>query len=225
MPVFWYPRAHEFYSVTRIRTWEEQAQKQGLTERLLIENASSNLSVAVDTFAPGKKVFIIAGCGNNGADVLACGRKLAGLGYRVTAALVREPGKACNAEAAFQKKILARFCQVHVLAPGARTLTVLARGSDFVLDGLFGIGLRGIVSVYAQRVIEEINGLNKPVIACDVPSGLNAQTGKPSPVAVRAAYTVTFIAAKKGFAAARAKQFCGTIVVTGVGIPHKGIVC
>ena len=94
-------------TLNRIRELETKAKEIGLDERILIENASSNLFRAVDSLNLGKKALAISGRGNNGADVLSCARKLISAGYEVTIVVLED--KELGPEACFQKNVLVKI--------------------------------------------------------------------------------------------------------------------
>jgi NAD(P)H-hydrate epimerase len=90
--------------------------------------------------------------------------------------------------------------------------------TDVVVDALLGIGLRDAPREDAARMIELINASGRPVVAVDVPSGVNASTGEVSGVAVRASVTVTFGAAKLGLAIAPGRFHAGSVHVAPIGL-------
>jgi hydroxyethylthiazole kinase-like uncharacterized protein yjeF len=95
----------------------------------------------------------------------------------------------------------------------------LADGADMIVDGLFGTGLAGELRGGYRELIESINEHDCPVLAVDIPSGLDCDTGRPLGAAIRASYTVTFVAVKKGFATgASAAQYTGEIYVASIGV-------
>jgi NAD(P)H-hydrate epimerase len=88
-----------------------------------------------------------------------------------------------------------------------------------VVDALFGTGLRGELKGEFRSLIETINDLDRPILAVDIPSGLDCDTGEPLGAAIRAAYTVTFVAVKKGFlASAEASRYIGELYVASIGV-------
>ncbi|MFA5008269.1 MAG: NAD(P)H-hydrate epimerase [Candidatus Omnitrophota bacterium] len=205
-------------SVEKIRYLEAAAKKIGLNERILIENASSNLAAIVDNLNLGKKVCVVSGCGNNGADVLACARKLAAKNYRVSAVILKE--KNFNEEVKFQKEILEKIkIPVCVVNPGSqKKFKRHLKTVDFILDGILGIGVRGQVSGFLKKIISDINKSGKKIVSCDIPSGLSPDDGFILGAAIKADYTVTFIAPKRCFFLHEGKNFCGKIYVTDIGI-------
>ena len=96
-----------------------------------------------------------------------------------------------------------------------------AAGADMIVDGIFGTGLSGQLNDKYKQLIESINAQNCPILAVDIPSGLDCDSGEPLGAAIIAMYTVTFVALKKGFASADAAQYTGEIYVASIGIvPH-----
>ena len=210
-------------SVAEIRTLEERAKQLGLDERLLIENASSNLANTIDSLQLGKKVLVVAGGGNNGADVLACSRKLKSLGYEVKAVVLEE--KPLGQEAQWQRLLLEKLgiSIIAITNADISLLRQLAKDQDFILDGIIGIGIKGEVSPYAKKIITALNESKKKIVACDVPSGLSADEGVILGAAIQAQYTVTFIAEKKGFFLNQGPSVCGRIIVVDIGIGRNDL--
>ena len=96
------------------------------------------------------------------------------------------------------------------------TDAVILRGLDF--EGL-GTGLSGEVREPFLSAIQAINAAGRPVLAIDIPSGLDCDTGRPLGAAVRATVTVTFVAPKIGFSAAEAIAYVGRVIVADIGVP------
>ena len=201
-----------------LRALDEKAKELGLDERILIENASSNLFTQIDRLNLGKKVLVIAGRGNNGADVLSCARKLSSRGYELKAAILTQ--KELGTEALFQKSVLEKIKVPIFLIKedNIQELNDLFEDVDFILEGILGIGVKGKVSPFLEQIITLINESNKRVVSCDIPSGLDPDTGAILGQAVKADYTVTFIAPKKGFFLNDGSKLCGKIIVVDIGI-------
>ncbi len=204
--------------VNKLRRLDALAKEIGLEERILIENASSNLFKVIDRLNLGKKVLVVSGRGNNGADVLSCARKLFSSGYDVMAAIVSE--KELGQEVSFQKRVLERIgCQVSSFNNNnISELKKLFEDRDFILEGILGIGVRGEVSPFLREAIDLINESGKKIISCDIPSGLSPDEGAVLGRAIRADYTVTFIAPKSGFYLNQGPNLCGKISVVDIGI-------
>ena len=208
-------------SVQEARRLDEKAKELGLDERILIENASSNLCEIIDRLKPGKSICVVAGRGNNGADVLACARKLASRGYKVNVAIASD--KELGQEALAQKKVLENI-KIPVQNIGVDDINdfqKILKEVDFIIDGILGIGLKGEVSPYVNQIITTINSSEKKIVACDIPSGLCPQTGTPLGAAIVADYTVTFLAPKEDFFLNQASRFCGRIFTVDIGISSE----
>ena len=95
------------------------------------------------------------------------------------------------------------------------------RNADWVVDALFGSGLRGPVRPPFDRVIEAINASGAKVLAVDIPSGLDADTGRSPGPTVRATHTATVVAPKLGFANPEAAAWLGLVHVVGMGAPRE----
>ena len=208
----------ESLSAKDLRTLDEKAKELGLNERILIENASSNLFAEIDKLNLGKKALVISGRGNNGADVLSCERKLYSRGYSVQVAIITE--KELGAEALFQKDILEKIKVPITLIKedNVKILEELLKDVDFILEGILGIGVKGSLSPFLVQVISKINNSKKRVVSCDIPSGLDPDTGNVLGAAVKADYTISFIGAKRGFFLNEGDKLCGKIIVVDIGI-------
>jgi NAD(P)H-hydrate epimerase len=101
----------------------------------------------------------------------------------------------------------------------AQQIAEAAAQADLVIDALLGTGLAGEVREPYLSAIRAINECGKPVLAIDIPSGLDADTGRPLGSAVRARATVTFVAMKVGFLAPEAAPYLGRVTVADIGVP------
>ncbi len=103
---------------------------------------------------------------------------------------------------------------------GPNTLDSLIAGADWLVDGLLGTGLTRPVEGPLKAAVEAMNRSGKPILALDIPSGLDADTGVPQGIAVRATATATFVAPKLGFACPGASQYTGQVAVIDIGLPR-----
>jgi len=178
----------------------------------LMENAGRAVAdVVVRAGSRGAPtVCIVAGPGNNGGDGFVCARILAGRGFPVRLLLLgdRDKLKGHAAEAA-------RRWQGPV---GAATPAAL-QGADLIVDALFGAGLDRPVEGSARGMIEAVNTAGVPVVAVDLPSGINGDSGAVMGGAVNASHTVTFFRRKPGHLLLPGRLHCGTVEVTDIGIP------
>ncbi len=199
-------------------------EKIGLPSLALMENAGKAVAAEVIKSLRGKKyprVVIFCGTGNNGGDGFVVGRYLvnAGIGTDVFLA-----GKArdLKPDAAVYYRILKKLGMPvrEVRNPDPRMIDTIAK-SDLLVDAVFGVGLNRELTGLPALIIEKMNQGGRPVLAVDVPSGLDATTGKIHGTCVRAAKTVTFTFAKRGFYLNDGPQHAGKIVVADIGIPRK----
>jgi ADP-dependent NAD(P)H-hydrate dehydratase / NAD(P)H-hydrate epimerase len=186
-----------------LRHVEARHAHEPLMERAGLATATLARTLAADS---GKPVLIFAGPGNNGGDAFVAARYLKQWFFAVTVVFAGDAARLpADAAAAF-----ARW----QAAGGATTDRLpLSGGWSLVIDGLFGIGLtRDITGRYADW-ISIINHLGVPVLAIDVPSGLDADTGALHGCCVRATHTLTFIGAKPGLYTLDGPDHCGDIVL------------
>ncbi|MCM8819272.1 MAG: NAD(P)H-hydrate epimerase [Candidatus Omnitrophica bacterium] len=207
--------------VEKIRLLESAAYKLGFEERILIENASSSLTEEIEKLNLGKNILVIAGKGNNGADVLSSARKLLVRGYNTKIAIVTD-GQ-LNKEVLFQKSILEKInAPLYIIDESKmKELERLISDADCVIDGLLGIGINKEVCGITKETIKLINKFSKKVIACDIPSGLEPNEGIVLGEAIEADFTITFLAPKDGFFLGEGRKFCGKIIVKDIGISKE----
>ncbi|MDD5248366.1 MAG: NAD(P)H-hydrate dehydratase [Rhodocyclaceae bacterium] len=184
---------------------------QAAAEPPLMERAgAAAAAVALEMLAAGGDVLIVAGPGNNGGDAFVVARLLKEMGQRPVVVFAgtaaKLPADARGALDAWQ------------WTGGETVAEILPRKYAIVIDGLFGIGLaRPPTGRYAE-LIAAINALGAPVLALDVPSGLDAETGRVLGAAVRATRTATFIALKPGLLTLDGPDHCGDISVHGLDL-------
>jgi ADP-dependent NAD(P)H-hydrate dehydratase / NAD(P)H-hydrate epimerase len=180
----------------------------------LMENAGRAVADSVAArHAPGMRVAVVAGPGNNGGDGFVAARILAERGYRVrvlvAADLDRLKGDAALAAQRWQ-------------GPSARAAPAALMPADVVIDALFGAGLDRPVEGNARALIEAMNGASC-VHAVDLPSGINGTTGAVMRVAVEATETVTFFRRKIGHVLLPGRLHCGNVRVAEIGIPARAL--
>ncbi len=176
----------------------------------LMERAGRAVADAVCAHHPqGARVTVVAGPGNNGGDGFAAARLLTDRGYRVTVMLVGEPAllKGDAERAARQWQGTTTDDRGHLAT------------ADVLIDALFGAGLDRPIEGAARAVIETMNALGKPIVAVDLPSGINGASGAIMGAAVQATETVTFFRKKPGHLLLPGRLHCGAILVADIGIP------
>ncbi|HBG28924.1 MAG: NAD(P)H-hydrate epimerase [Planctomycetes bacterium GWF2_41_51] len=170
----------------------------------------------------GSKVCIFCGTGNNGGDGFVIARLLTNAGYKVKILLCGPTAK-IKGDAQINYKIAVNM-QIPItelsLTPEKVNEDVrrLAGDCDLIVDAIFGTGLSGELAGNFAALINAINSINKPVIAVDIPSGLDCDNGESMSTAIKAISTVTFVAAKKGFQNQRSIEYTGAVYIASIGI-------
>ena len=193
----------------------------GLPGLVLMENAGRNAAELLQELGIHGPVAICCGKGNNAGDGFVIARHLENSGFEVRV-LLSTPASAFTGDAATNFAVLQRAGTLLVEAD-ADIATVwrdeLAR-ADWIVDALLGTGTQGVVREPFASAIAAINAANRKVLAVDLPSGLDCDTGAVLGGCVRAQHTATFVARKPGFAVAGAPEFTGEIHVLDIGVPQ-----
>jgi len=168
------------------------------------------------------KVCIFCGTGNNGGDGYVIARHLINNGFEVIVVISGNIGK-IKGDAKINLDILqALGHKIEQLNPAddniENKVEAFTAGVDMIVDGLFGTGLSGQVKDGYKKLIDSINTQKIPVLSVDIPSGLDCDTGLPLGIAIKAQYTVTFVAVKKGFTCSGANLYTGDIYVASIGV-------
>jgi hydroxyethylthiazole kinase-like uncharacterized protein yjeF len=207
------------YSLSEIRAVELAAQASLPRGTLMQRAGSAATDLALRILPQGglRRVLVLAGPGNNGGDALDMAARLA-TACDVAIVLFADPGKLpVDAAQALQR---ARQSDAEFLDAGeARAL--LAQSWPLVVDGLFGIGLSRTITGNLREMIEALNNSNSIVLALDIPSGLDADTGAvvgEDGIAVVADHTITFIGDKPGLHTCDGRDHAGTVTVAGLDI-------
>ena len=197
-------------------------QELGMAGLLLMENAARGACEVLEATQPQGRIIVVSGPGNNGGDGLAMARLLAAIGIDSEIHLVRA-GKSLTDDAQSNLEFLYK-CGIKVQEADEKNLqSVLAvlTPDDWIVDALLGTGIRGTLRSPFLEIVEAINQSFARVLSVDVPSGLDADTGKPCGAAVRAEVTVTFVATKAGFRFPLALPYLGRVVVRQIGVPQR----
>ncbi len=161
--------------------------------------------------SPGRSVLVIAGPGNNGGDAFETAVHLKHNFFRVTLVFAGDPARLPpDAAKAFRK-----WTQT-----GGTSLPDIPEPAqyDLIIDGLFGIGLARPLTGRHAALVTQINNLERPILALDVPSGINSDTGAIMGIAVRARHTLTFIARKPGLLTLDGPDHCGALHCDTLGL-------
>jgi NAD(P)H-hydrate epimerase len=199
-----------------VLTPEEMAEadrltiESGVSGFTLMKAAGAAVAIAAQEMAPGGSVLILAGPGNNGGDGFVAAAELRRAGRHVRVALLgaREKlsGDAARAAAGYDGP-------VETLGPDT------AIAADLVVDAFFGAGLVRPLEGEAAAIVGPVNASGRPVLAVDLPSGIDGRTGEVRGVAIRARRTVTFFRLKPGHLLMPGRDHCGPTDVVQIGIP------
>jgi NAD(P)H-hydrate epimerase len=182
-------------------------QTIGIPSLVLMERASLAVrDVILRDYPDAQRISIVTGSGNNGGDGLCLGRLLQIAGKHVTIIEVGNPAHRSEEHLA-----QAHICDYYHI-PQVTSLASLAT-ADLIVDAIFGIGIDREVKASYATTIEAINTATAPVVAVDVPSGINTDTGAVMGIAVKAATTVTFAFNKVGLTTKNGQQYAGRVIV------------
>lgn len=175
-----------------MREWEQATWTAGVSEESVMRRAGAAVAaIARKLTQPGAEVLVLTGKGHNGDDARFAVEGLSGRRVQV----------------------------INVTDPAAVVAAVAGFSGALIVDGLFGIGLSRPLAGDWLRLVAALNQSRVPILAVDVPSGLDADTGKPLGDAVRATMTVTFGAMKQGLLRTEAAPFTGRLeVATDIGL-------
>ncbi len=218
-----YPYAGKVASAEQMREFDRRAVEEfGVPSIVLMENAGRHVAqVVMDAYGPvaGKRITVIAGRGNNGGDGFVAARHLRDAGANVAVFLLADPADV-KGDAKINFDILQKSRQPIGPNPSPSELASVLIHSDVVVDAIFGTGLRNEIKGLAADAIQAINISHRPVVAVDLPSGLDADTGKIWGICVKADYTVTFALPKLGLYTYPGAENVGKIIVGDIGIPQ-----
>lgn len=203
------------------------AEEYGIPTLLLMENASLGVCRLVEEmYGPvkGKKITIVCGKGNNGGDGLAAARQLHNRGARVQAYLLSEQS-ALKGDAAVNLEIALKM-GIELYSRDRydmQGLRIALNHSHVIIDAILGTGLSApVIGEYAE-VIGLINDSGRPVVAVDIPTGINSDTGEVMGSAVKAAATAALAIPKRGHLLYPGAEFTGRLHVTDISIPRAAI--
>jgi hydroxyethylthiazole kinase-like uncharacterized protein yjeF len=190
----------------------------GIPGLLLMENAAAGCArIARAMLGPVPRgVLVACGPGQNGGDGYAIARHLANAGHEVRIVALGTPPD--GSDAAVMRSVAGRMgLAIERIGP----MTTLHPRPDvsLVVDALFGTGLDRDLSGESLRFVDAINVAGIPVLSVDLPSGLDADTGRPRPDAVRATVTATMVVPKVGMLSPGAAAFTGRIETVEIGGP------
>ncbi|APW61832.1 NAD(P)H-hydrate epimerase [Paludisphaera borealis] len=205
------------------------ADELGLPTLILMENAgrgaAARLVELADVDRP--RVVVVCGPGNNGGDGGVVARHLDAWSVPVRVVWFARRDQ-IKGDAETQRGIVERseipqtvWFEAHAEPPAPADLDALFADADWIVNGLLGTGLTRPVAGMFHEVVAAMNRSARPILALDLPSGLDADSGRPLGLAVVARATATFVARKTGFDAPGADAYTGAVFVIDIGLPGK----
>lgn len=196
---------------------EKRAYAQGSSELEFMENAGAAIAEKTEAFIAARKlkkrVTLLVGKGNNGGDAYAAGKRLIAKGYSVSALSIFPAGDSSPLNQKQRKEFEKAGGSVSESAPL----------EGVILDGLVGTGFRGKAEGELASAIKKANQTGLPILAIDIPSGLNGTTGEVGSVAIRATQTIYLELAKLGFYIGQGWNCVGELTRALFGLPQKWI--
>ncbi len=204
---------HRLITVEAMRRMDAAAIAAGVPGIELMRRAGAAVAERAATMvAAPSRILVLCGPGNNGGDGLIAARLLERSGYAVdlvcTVPVESLTGDAALAAADWQGPVLSEADPV---------------GAALVIDALFGAGLSRDLDGAAKSMVERVAAANVPVLAVDIPSGIDGDTGALRGVALRARETVTFVALKPGHLLQPGRDHCGHLHVADIGIGDAAV--
>lgn len=190
---------------------------------VLMENAARQVAdYACAMLGPDrmeKRILALAGGGNNGGDALAAARHLHNRDIGVSIALLKS-ADTYTGDAKTNLNIC-RAMNLPITAAHDNPIDEIESlgPHDLILDGIFGTGLTGAVRPPFDDLITWVNQQECPILAIDLPSGMDCDTGKSWGAMIEAQLTVTFVGLKRGFAGKTSEQCTGRVVIADIGAP------
>ena len=195
-----------FYSAAQSRALDQLAIAQGTPGLLLMKRAAFFAFECLEKQWPkARKIGIVTGSGNNGGDGFALAQILAMAGFEVDILMTTAPERLKGDALTCYQEVLALGCQ-----PQAFAAAHLAK-ADLLVDAILGTGLNQVVTGFYADIIEQMNASQIPILALDVPSGLQADSGAILGIAIQAQLTCCFISRKLGLYSFQGPEQAGKI--------------
>ena len=203
---------HEVLSIAEMGQCDTAAIAGGVPGRVLMDNAGTAVARAIQGRYTPRPTVVLCGPGNNGGDGYVVARRLAAAGWPVKVAALVPPAS------------LKGDARHHARLWTGKTVTLSPRALDgavLVVDALFGAGLSRPLEGRARAIVEAVGARALPVVAVDVPSGVEGDSGAVLGAALSATLTVTFFRKKPAHLLMPGRARCGDVVVADIGIPRS----
>lgn len=214
------------FSREQVRRVDQLAvSRYGIPSVILMENAGCNAAAIIcENYGRTGSAFVGCGTGNNGGDGCVIARHLHNAGWTVRVMVAGGEARMTDDTRTNFGIIQAMELDVQVADDRNAQLTLIESISreEIIVDALLGTGFHGDVRSPTAELIAALNGVDRrAVVAIDVPSGLDCDTGAPSNATIRADLTITFVAHKRGFLEPSASPYVGRVEVADIGAPRE----
>lgn len=190
----------------------------GLSEEVLMERAGMAVARSIRRFYPHcRKIVALAGKGNNGGDALVALRDLVNESFQLHVILLSPPEKCGESVRREVSRLSALGVKSDVL--GSPSSWHRISHAEVLIDGVLGTGMSGVLPRDLADMFERINRMDKKVVAVDIPSGVDGESGKVDPEAIKACVTVTMAFPKWGLFLDPGHRYTGKVIVSPIGIP------
>lgn len=215
----------ELFSLNEMQRADALAIQSGISGLSLMEQAGNRVACKIEQICEGpSRLCILAGPGNNGGDAFVVARLLSRRAYKIDTFMfcLKDMQKSCKESDAkkMQEKWVKEGGKLHSIED-LNALKESIDGSALIIDGIFGAGLSRNIEGPLIEIIERFNQANTPVLAIDVPTGMNGNTGQIMGAAIKADYTVSFHAPKQGHKLYPGKDICGKLYIENIGISER----
>lgn len=206
------------YQTQQIRALEQIAKQQfGIAEDDLMQRAGqAAFDFLLRRWPAARKIAVFCGGGNNGGDGYVLASLAHDRGYDVSIWQVGDQSRASAVASAARQT-----CQAAGIAMAAYTESTVLGHPDLIIDALCGIGLQGQLRDGLVQVIHQLNSSAIPILALDIPTGLNADTGQMLGAAIQATATITFIGFKLGLLTGQSVSYTGELICHELGLPEE----
>jgi NAD(P)H-hydrate epimerase len=209
-----------FLTARQAKDIDSNARKKlGIQTLVLMENAGRQVAQqAIKSYRVGERLAIFCGKGNNGGDGLVAARHLLTLGIRPDIFLAAKISQVEN-EARINLEILLKLRQKITEVSEINLSKIKISKYGLIIDALLGVGLSGKVRGIYFDLIRLINSSKAYILSVDIPSGLDATTGRILGSCIKADETVSFVKGKLGMVLASGPNYCGKITIVDLGVP------
>ena len=205
---------NQYVTAKEMKEMEYQAFKKGVPYLAMMENAGKAAYEEIRRRHPlkGKNVIVLTGKGNNGGDGYVVARYCAEAGAHVQ--IIMAEGNPVTEDA----KVNFSRCLDANISINQDEVDVCLNNADMIIDAIYGAGFYGSFHPDVSSIVQKVNQSGKTVIALDLPSGLNADTGEADIHSISATITIAFARLKLAHQTENGKRLCGEIVLVDIGI-------